>query len=95
MVDDPAYIGDGEKFDVYTTWIETDFDNQIKPYAGEVAEADEPGERQKVVVEVGGRRLEVVLPSGLGGIATGGGAAGASRSARAARSPAPPPAVTP
>ena len=41
-----------------------------------MAEADEPGERQKVVVEVGGRRLEVVLPAGLGGIATGGGAAG-------------------
>jgi acetyl-CoA/propionyl-CoA/long-chain acyl-CoA carboxylase, biotin carboxylase, biotin carboxyl carrier protein len=72
VVDDPAYIGDGSRFDVYTTWIETDFDNQITPYAGDVAEADEPGERQKVVVEVGGRRLEVVLPSGLGGIATGG-----------------------
>jgi len=41
-------------------------------FAGDVAEADETGERQKVVVEVGGRRLEVVLPSGLGGIATGG-----------------------
>jgi acetyl-CoA/propionyl-CoA carboxylase biotin carboxyl carrier protein len=76
VVDDPAYIGDGTKFDVYTTWIETDFDNQITPYAGDVAEADEPGERQKVVVEVGGRRLEVVLPSGLGGIATGGGSTG-------------------
>ncbi len=76
VVDDPAYVGDGHKFSVYTTWIETDFDNQIEPYGGDVAEADEPGERQKVVVEVGGRRLEVVLPAGLGGIATGGGAAG-------------------
>ncbi len=76
VVDDPAYVGDGDKFAVYTTWIETDFDNQIEPYGGDVAEADEPGERQKVVVEVGGRRLEVVLPAGLGGIATGGGAAG-------------------
>ena len=76
VVDDPAYVGDGDKFSVYTTWIETDFDNKIEPYGGDVAEADEPGERQKVVVEVGGRRLEVVLPSGLGGIATGGGAAG-------------------
>jgi acetyl-CoA/propionyl-CoA carboxylase biotin carboxyl carrier protein len=74
VVDDPAFIGDGTGFDVYTTWIETDFDNQIEPYAGDLAEADEPGERQKVVVEVGGRRLEVVLPSGLGGIATGGSA---------------------
>ena len=39
VVDDPAYVGspDGnpETFDVYTTWIETDFDNQIEPYAGD------------------------------------------------------------
>ena len=76
VVDDPAYVGDGEKFGVYTTWIETEFDNQIEPYTGDLAEAEGAGERQKVVVEVGGRRLEVVLPSGLGGIATGGGSAG-------------------
>ncbi len=41
-------------------------------------EADEPGERQKVTVEVGGKRLEVVLPAGLGGLA-GGAAAGAGK----------------
>ena len=73
VVSDPAYVGDGEKFDVYTTWIETDFDNQLEPYAGDVAEADEPEERQTVVVEVGGKRLEVVLPGGLGAISAGGG----------------------
>ena len=76
VVDDPAYIGNGEKFDVYTTWIETDFDNQLEPYGGESAETEDEGERQKVTVEVGGRRLEVVLPAGLGGLAaTGGGGA--------------------
>jgi len=68
-------VGNGEKFDVYTTWIETDFDNQLEPYAGDVAEADEPQERQRVVVEVGGKRLEVVLPGGLGAISASGGAA--------------------
>jgi acetyl-CoA/propionyl-CoA carboxylase biotin carboxyl carrier protein len=83
VVSDPAYIGDGEKFDVYTTWIETEFDNTIEPYAGETAEADEPGERQKVVVEVGGKRLEVVLPGGLGAISAGGGG-GAKKPKRAA-----------
>jgi acetyl-CoA/propionyl-CoA carboxylase biotin carboxyl carrier protein len=88
VVEDPAYVGastptgEGE-FTVYTTWIETDFDNQITPYGGDSAEADEPGERQRVTVEVGGRRLEVVLPAGLGGIATGG-AAGAKKPKRAA-----------
>jgi acetyl-CoA/propionyl-CoA carboxylase biotin carboxyl carrier protein len=75
VVDDPAYVGDGEKFEVYTTWIETDFDNQIEPYAGDGAEAEEPAERQKVTVEVGGRRIEVVLPGGLGGLASAGGGA--------------------
>jgi acetyl-CoA/propionyl-CoA carboxylase biotin carboxyl carrier protein len=88
VVSDPAYVaasnpsGEGS-FDVYTTWIETDFDNQIEPYAGDTAEADEPGERQKVTVEVGGKRLEVVLPAGLGGIAAAGGGGGAKKPKRA------------
>jgi acetyl-CoA/propionyl-CoA carboxylase biotin carboxyl carrier protein len=81
VVSDPAYVGastpSGEgEFTVYTQWIETEYDNQIEPYAGDTGEADEPAERQKVTVEVGGRRLEVVLPGGLGGLAVGGGAAG-------------------
>src|SRR3954469_19830316 len=82
VVSDPAYVGDGEKFDVYTTWIETDFDNQLEPYAGDVAGADEPDERQTVVVEVGGKRLEGVMPGGLGGMSAGGG--GAKKPKRAA-----------
>ncbi len=82
VVRDPAFIGDGESFDVYTQWIETDFDNQITPYAGDSAEAEETGERQTVVVEVGGKRLEVVLPGGLGSISAGGG--GAKKPKRAA-----------
>ncbi len=81
---DPAWVaastptGEGS-FDVYTTWIETDFNNTIKPYQGEAGEADEPEERQKVTVEVGGKRLEVVLPAGLGGMSAGGGAAGGAK----------------
>ncbi len=78
VVDDPAYIGDGDAFGVYTSWIETEFDNRIPPYSGDAGEAEEPGERQKVTVEVGGRRLEVVLPAGLGGLA-GGAAVGAGK----------------
>jgi acetyl-CoA/propionyl-CoA carboxylase, biotin carboxylase, biotin carboxyl carrier protein len=79
VVDHPAYVGASTPsgvgaFEVYTTWIETDFDNQIEPYAGDAAEPDDAGERQTVVVEVGGRRLEVSLPGGLGsvGVAAGG-----------------------
>ena len=73
VIEDPAYVGDGETFQVYTTWIETEFDNRIEPYGGDVAEAEESGERQRVTVEVGGRRLEVVIPAGLGGLASAGG----------------------
>jgi acetyl-CoA/propionyl-CoA carboxylase biotin carboxyl carrier protein len=81
VVSDPAFIGTPvdkpEGFSVYTQWIETEFDNQITPYAGAVPDAPVPDERNKVTVEVGGRRLEVVLPSGLAAI--GGGAAGGAK----------------
>ncbi|ROR89903.1 acetyl/propionyl/methylcrotonyl-CoA carboxylase subunit alpha [Nocardioides aurantiacus] len=77
VVRDPAYVGDGSTFTVYTQWIETDYDNQLTPYAGPSAEAPEAEERQRVTVEVGGRRLEVVLPGGLA--AVGGGAAGGAK----------------
>lgn len=87
VVSDPAYVGastpSGEgEFAVYTQWIETEFDNQLEPYSGDVAEADEAGERQKVTVEVGGRRLEVVLPAGLGGLAVGGAGGGAKKAGK-------------
>jgi acetyl-CoA/propionyl-CoA carboxylase biotin carboxyl carrier protein len=66
VVDDPAFVGDGTSFGVYTSWIETEFDNRIPPYAGEGGSDDEPPEeRQAVTVEVGGRRIEVVLPAGF------------------------------
>nr|MBA2463854.1 biotin/lipoyl-binding protein [Nocardioidaceae bacterium] len=86
VVDDPAYVassGRGGDFAVHTSWIETEFDNQIASYAGESSEGLPPEERQIVTVEVGGRRLEVVLPAGLGGIAAapGGGARKPKRAA--------------
>jgi len=62
-----------QPFTVHTRWIETEFVNTIPPYAGVAAGAPEGGgERQSVVVEVGGKRLEVVLP---GGLSLGGGGA--------------------
>ncbi|HZE32822.1 MAG TPA: biotin carboxylase N-terminal domain-containing protein [Actinoallomurus sp.] len=64
VVEDPAFTD--EPFRVHTRWIETEFDNRIAPYEG-AAEGEEPGEREKVTVEVGGKRIEVVLPAGLGG----------------------------
>ncbi|QDQ89506.1 acetyl/propionyl/methylcrotonyl-CoA carboxylase subunit alpha [Rhodococcus sp. WB9] len=80
IVSDPAFIGDGTTFDVYTKWIETEWDNQIEPFTGnQPIDEDESGPRQNVVVEVGGRRVEVSLP-GQFTLGTGAGApAGAVR----------------
>jgi acetyl-CoA/propionyl-CoA carboxylase, biotin carboxylase, biotin carboxyl carrier protein len=62
-----------QPFTVHTRWIETEFDNTIPAHSGPTGQAPEPdGERQSVVVEVGGKRLEVVLP---GGLSLGGGGA--------------------
>ena len=65
VVRDPAFLGDGKSFAVHTRWIETEFDNTIEPFTAEPAEAGEEAPRQSVVVEVGGRRLEVTLPGTL------------------------------
>jgi len=66
VIDDPAFTAADGKFEVYTTWIETDYVNELEPYAG-TSETDEPpAERERVTVEVGGKRVEVVLPGGLG-----------------------------
>ena len=65
---------------MHTRWIETEWDNQVQPYDAAPAEEREETPRQTVVVEVGGRRLEVSLPAGL---AAGGGApAGAAAKPR-------------
>ncbi|OZD19411.1 acetyl/propionyl/methylcrotonyl-CoA carboxylase subunit alpha [Rhodococcus sp. 06-156-3C] len=85
VVSDPAFIGDGESFDVHTRWIETEWDNQVPPFtAGEPLDEDEALPRQAVVVEVGGRRVEVSLPGqfslgGGAGTAGSGSAGGAIR----------------
>jgi acetyl-CoA/propionyl-CoA carboxylase, biotin carboxylase, biotin carboxyl carrier protein len=71
VVRDDAFTS--EPFTVHTRWIETEWDNQVAPYDAAPAEHGEEAPRQTVVVEVGGRRLEVSLPAGLA--AGGGGAA--------------------
>ncbi|MEV0581777.1 biotin carboxylase N-terminal domain-containing protein [Nonomuraea sp. NPDC050310] len=63
VVSDPAFTG--EPFQVHTRWIETEFDNTVQPYGGAV-ESAEAAPRETITVEVGGKRLEVVLPAGLG-----------------------------
>jgi acetyl-CoA/propionyl-CoA carboxylase biotin carboxyl carrier protein len=71
---DPAFTA--EPFSVHTRWIETEWSggaapHAVNPWSGPVEQ--EP--RTTVVVEVGGKRLEVSLPAGLGSSAPATGAA--------------------
>ena len=78
VVSDPAFAPIGaEPFSVHTRWIETEFNNDIAAYAGAVADVEGVVERQTVVLEVGGKRLEVSLP---GDLALSGGRGGAGTS---------------
>ena len=88
VVSDPAFIGDDDGFTVHTRWIETEWDNTVEPFTGgDPIEEEDTIPRQTVVVEVGGRRLEVSLP---GDLAIGnGGASGGGAPALFARSPSP------
>jgi acetyl-CoA/propionyl-CoA carboxylase, biotin carboxylase, biotin carboxyl carrier protein len=74
VVEDSAFTAADGRFGVHTRWIETEFAGRIEPYAGVTAEAPEPLKRSKIVVEVNGKRLEVMVPAGLG---TANGSAGA------------------
>jgi acetyl-CoA/propionyl-CoA carboxylase biotin carboxyl carrier protein len=76
VVSDPAFIGDDDGFTVHTRWIETEWNNTVEPFTGGGEIEDDEQPRQKVVVEVGGRRLEVSLPGGLA-LGNGGGTADA------------------
>ncbi|WP_327043849.1 ATP-grasp domain-containing protein [Microbispora sp. NBC_01189] len=69
VVDDPAFTG--EPFSVHTRWIETEFAGDIPPYEATAETPGEPAGRERITVEVGGKRLEVVLPAGLGSAGLG------------------------
>ncbi|WP_328551596.1 acetyl/propionyl/methylcrotonyl-CoA carboxylase subunit alpha [Streptomyces sp. NBC_00358] len=95
VVTDPAFApeltGSSDPFTVHTRWIETEFVNEIKPFTApaDTDTDDEPG-RETVVVEVGGKRLEVSLPVSLGmSLARTGLAAGAKPKRRAAKKSGP------
>ncbi|HRN28324.1 MAG TPA: biotin carboxylase N-terminal domain-containing protein [Terrimesophilobacter sp.] len=63
IVRDPAFTGN--HFGVYTRWIETEFENDLEPWSGSLADPAPSVPRQSVVVEVDGKRIEVSLPSRL------------------------------
>ena len=90
VVDDPAFAGDS--FGVHTRWIETEFSAALEPQPASAAEPE--AARERLTVEVGGKRLEVVVPAMLALPAAAARAAAAERSrgsrgaGRGARGPA-------
>ena len=87
VLDAEAFVpaDDAQPFAVHTRWIETEFAETVAGLGRTPAPAPEEeqlpdAELERVVVEVGGKRLEVVLPAALGlgrGSGTGPGRAGA------------------
>ena len=85
VVGDPAFApADAtQPFTVHTRWIETEFNNTIPAYSGDLDALGELESRTPVTVEVNGRRVEVVLPANM---SIGGGAAsGAKKPAHKAK----------
>ena len=86
---DPA-----QPFAVHTRWIETTFADRLPGLVGAEAAAGSEAAApptERVVVEVGGKRIEVVLPAGLGLAGARARSGGAPRRTR--RTPARPPAA--
>ncbi|MGH3657346.1 MAG: biotin/lipoyl-containing protein, partial [Micromonosporaceae bacterium] len=73
IVRDPAFAPakPDEPFRVHTRWIETEWQHDIPPFVAGAGLATQAADRETVVVEVNGKRIEVSLPAGFGG--TGGG----------------------
>ncbi len=88
VVTNPDFAPAEGPFKVHTRWIETAFVNDIPAWTptGTDVEASDAGDRQRVVVEVGGKRLEVVLPASLGSFSSGGGAAKPAKAKKRSRS---------
>lgn len=85
VIKDQAFApADGQPFSVHTRWIETEFNNTLPAYNGALGVLEDEDERQKVTVEVGGKRLEVTLPA-FGGAAAAKPAAAKARKSRSAR----------
>jgi acetyl-CoA/propionyl-CoA carboxylase biotin carboxyl carrier protein len=81
IVRDPSFVD--EPFRVHTRWIETEWAGEVPPYTAAATPPDADTERTTVVVEVGGKRLEVSLPANL---ATAGGPVAPARATPSRRS---------
>ncbi len=91
VLEAPEFLAQHGHFGVFTTWIETDFGETVASLGkadarhggSQKADGGESEATSRVVVEVGGKRLEVVLPASLA--AAGRASARAGNPRRAAR----------
>jgi len=65
IVRHPAFTAPDGKFEVFTRWIETDWDVTLEPWSGLPEELPTQEPRREIVVEVEGKRLEVSVPRRL------------------------------
>jgi acetyl-CoA/propionyl-CoA carboxylase, biotin carboxylase, biotin carboxyl carrier protein len=63
VVTDPAFTAPDGSLLVHTRWIETEFSAPMPDQ--EPASAADPADREAITVEVGGKRLSVVVPAAL------------------------------
>ena len=63
VVTDPAFTAPGGSLGVHTRWIETEFSAPMP--AQDLASVADPADREAITVEVGGKRLSVVVPAAL------------------------------
>jgi acetyl-CoA/propionyl-CoA/long-chain acyl-CoA carboxylase, biotin carboxylase, biotin carboxyl carrier protein len=96
VITEPAFApelhGEQGPFTVHTRWIETEFRNDLAPWhpgGAAVSEPDGADDRQTVVVEVDGKRMEVTLPASLAapGVAAAPAAGVQPRRPKASRQP--------
>jgi acetyl-CoA/propionyl-CoA carboxylase biotin carboxyl carrier protein len=84
VVRDPAFCG-ADSLGVHTRWIETEFSAELPAFDGAASAPDEPA-RERLIVEVGGKRLEVIVPVSVRTTASPAISERARRSPRAASS---------
>ncbi|GAA3276152.1 ATP-grasp domain-containing protein [Dactylosporangium vinaceum] len=66
VIRDEAFVS--SPFSVHTRWIETEWENDVPPFDAAAGVDTDVAARDVVVVEVGGKRLEVSLPAGFGAL---------------------------
>ncbi len=70
VASDPAFAS--IPFEVHTRWIETEWQGGIPPWGGDRGESEASAGRERITVEVSGRRFEVTLPDGIAATAGSG-----------------------